>query len=253
MSGATLATSLAEAARRVEQGDPDRFAATMATPAALRDRLWPLYAANIEIARAPWVSSEPMIGEMRLQWWVDGLEALAATGRAPDHEIGASLLPLRACAAGLARIAEARRRDCWREGFSTAEALNDYLRATSGELFSLAGEALGSVETEALRDYGTAAGMAAWLRAAPELSLRGWQPLPESGEGAGALAGAALAGLTAAEKRLRHADRAARMAILPAWQARSVLRRALRTRGAGPLDGSEFARRFGLVRACFRL
>ena len=55
----------------VERGDPDRFAAVMAAPVAARTRLWPLYAFNLEVARAPWVTKEPMIAEMRLQWWRD--------------------------------------------------------------------------------------------------------------------------------------------------------------------------------------
>ena len=55
----------------VERGDPDRFAATMAAPVAARAQLWPLYAFNLEVARAPWVTKEPMIAEMRLQWWRD--------------------------------------------------------------------------------------------------------------------------------------------------------------------------------------
>ncbi|PKP73045.1 MAG: phytoene synthase, partial [Alphaproteobacteria bacterium HGW-Alphaproteobacteria-6] len=48
--------SLAACAEMVRAGDPDRFAATMAAAPAIRDRLWPLYAANLEIARAPWAA-----------------------------------------------------------------------------------------------------------------------------------------------------------------------------------------------------
>jgi hypothetical protein len=55
----------------VERGDPDRFAAAMAAPPAARAKLFPLYAFNLEVARAPWVSKEAMIAEMRLQWWRD--------------------------------------------------------------------------------------------------------------------------------------------------------------------------------------
>ncbi|MDZ7907533.1 MAG: hypothetical protein U5N10_04435 [Gemmobacter sp.] len=38
----------------VERADPERFAATMAADVADRPLLWPLYAFNIEVARAPW-------------------------------------------------------------------------------------------------------------------------------------------------------------------------------------------------------
>jgi phytoene/squalene synthetase len=43
-------------AQLVERGDPDRFRAVMAAPPEARRVLFPIYAANVEIARAPWVS-----------------------------------------------------------------------------------------------------------------------------------------------------------------------------------------------------
>ncbi|NOX39165.1 MAG: squalene/phytoene synthase family protein, partial [Alphaproteobacteria bacterium] len=55
----------------VQRGDPDRFMSAMTAPPHLRGRLMVLYAFNLEIARAAWVTSEPMIAEMRLQWWLD--------------------------------------------------------------------------------------------------------------------------------------------------------------------------------------
>ncbi len=67
--------SLAACAALVERGDPDRFLAVMAAPAWARARLFPLYAFNLEVARAPWVTEEPMIAEMRLQWWRDVVES----------------------------------------------------------------------------------------------------------------------------------------------------------------------------------
>ena len=61
----------------VRRADPARFQAAMAAPVAARSVLFPIYAFNVEVARAPWVTSEPMIAEMRLQWWVDALEEIA--------------------------------------------------------------------------------------------------------------------------------------------------------------------------------
>lgn len=63
--------SVEACAKLVERGDPDRFLAVMAAPVAARAQLLPLYAFNLEVARAPWVTKEPMIAEMRLQWWRD--------------------------------------------------------------------------------------------------------------------------------------------------------------------------------------
>ncbi|WP_236638312.1 alpha/beta hydrolase family protein [Mangrovicoccus ximenensis] len=56
--------SLDACADLVRRGDPDRWLSLKGQPAAVRARLMPVYAANIEIARAPWVSSEPAIGHL---------------------------------------------------------------------------------------------------------------------------------------------------------------------------------------------
>lgn len=241
-------TSLDACAARVEEGDPDRFAAVMATPAALRARLWPLYAVNLEIARAPWASAEPMIAEMRLQWWVDALDALAQEGRAPTHEFGAAMTGLRPVADALAGIAEARRRDCWRTPFADAGELWAYLDETSGALYTAAGTLLG-VPDLALRDYGRAAGLAGWFLAVPELDRRGIEPLPAP------VAELAEGGLSALSQSWRALPRASRVAALPGWEARQILsdaRRAPERVQQGRLRNSEFLRRFSLLRAVFQ-
>lgn len=71
----------------VERGDPDRFRAAMAAPPKARAVLFPLYAFNVEVSRAPWASQEPMIAEMRLQWWRDALDEIATGKPARRHEV----------------------------------------------------------------------------------------------------------------------------------------------------------------------
>ena len=66
--------TVAACAELVQRGDPDRFLAVMAAPVGVRAQLLPLYAFNLEVARAPWVTQEPLIAEMRLQWWRDVVE-----------------------------------------------------------------------------------------------------------------------------------------------------------------------------------
>jgi 15-cis-phytoene synthase len=79
--------SLAACADLVSRADPDRFIAALAAPPEARPILIPLYAFNVEVSRAPWVTDEPMIAEMRLQWWRDALEEIGA-GRPPRaHEV----------------------------------------------------------------------------------------------------------------------------------------------------------------------
>lgn len=248
-----LAASLHAAAEAVRRGDPDRFAATMATAAPLRDRLWPLYAANLEIARAPWASAEPMVAEMRLQWWIDALEGLSE-GREPPHEIGAGLRPVAPHARHLIAVAEARRADCWPDPFADTSALWAYLDQTAGALYWAAAEALGAApEAETgVRSFGAGAGLAALLKAWPELTARNRPPLVGlAPDGVRALAQEGLARLNAGRRVLKGDARAA---LLPGWQARAQLERARISPdpfAPGALDLSEFSRRTGLLRAAF--
>ncbi|MFD2815021.1 squalene/phytoene synthase family protein [Paracoccus aerius] len=66
----------------VRSQDPDRFGAALVANPQDRPALITLYALNLEIARAPFQSGEPLLAEMRLQWWVDRLAEMG-TGRPP--------------------------------------------------------------------------------------------------------------------------------------------------------------------------
>ena len=170
--------SLEACAALVERGDPDRFRVAMAAPPAAREVLFPLYAFNLEVARAPWVTREPMLAEMRLQWWRDVVENAAAGQTPPAHEVagplGALLRDGRLDPAPLDALVEARRRDIEAEPF-TAPDLRAYLEGTAGNLLWAGAEALGEPETSraAVMQAGFATGLAAWLQALPDLTERG--------------------------------------------------------------------------------
>ena len=177
--------TLEACAQLVERGDPDRHAVTRAADPAAQARLWPLYALNLEVARAPWVTQEPMIAEMRLQWWREAVEEIAAGKAARAHEVAAPLAGVMRDAALPVEVLDAmiaaRRWDIYRDPFDGAEALFAHLDATAGNLMWLAALALGApASAEApVRDFARGAGLAAWLRAAPELEARGRAPLPD--------------------------------------------------------------------------
>ncbi|RZK82982.1 MAG: hypothetical protein EOO66_25235, partial [Methylobacterium sp.] len=57
----------------VRAGDPDRYFATLFAPPAFRPHLFALYAFSLTIARVREAASNPMAGEIRLQWWRDAL------------------------------------------------------------------------------------------------------------------------------------------------------------------------------------
>lgn len=238
--------SLAACAEIVQRGDPDRFAAVMAAPAAARARLFPLYAFNLEVARAPWASKEPMIAEMRLQWWRDVVAEPAPRAHevaGPVHGvIREAALPLPV----IDTLIAARLHDAYGQPFEDAAAFDAYLDDTAGGLMWLAAKATGGTDEAAARHLGWAMGLANYLRAVPELEARGRFPLPDGrAEAVRALADAGLLRLSKA--RAGHVPKAAALA---AWQARGLLRQVAADPLAvaeGRLALSEFARRGGLL------
>ena len=237
----------------VQKGDPDRFAALMAARPAARPALAVLYAYNLELARAPWASKEPMIAEMRLQWWVD----VVAEPAPRAHEVAGPLHALirdRALpVATLQAMAEARRWDAWSEAFADPAAFQAYLDATAGGLMALSVQALGgnASAVEVGRSFGSAAGLAGFLRAVPELEARGRLPLVDGRPAAvQALAQAGLSQMQDARQRRASLRGLARDALLAGWQTRSLLHLAARDPLAVAEDRltlSEFRRRGSLL------
>ena len=248
--------SVQACAELVERGDRDRFLATMAAPPAARAVLFPLYAFNLEVARAPWVASEPMIAEMRLQFWRDVVGEIGQGSKPRAHEVVA---PLAAAVkpedAGLLdALIAARRWDVYRDSFEDAAHFDRYIDATSGNLAWVAARALGAgAEAEApVRDMAHGAGVSALLRAVPELEARGRVPLLDGRpEGVRELAEQALARLKRGKAGQGKVARQARPALFAFWRAEAALKaaRAAPARVAeGALEESEFARRGRLLR-----
>lgn len=238
--------SLDGCAELLQRGDPDRFAAAMAAAAQHRARLLPLYAFNLEVARAPWVSKEPMIAEMRLQWWRD----VVAEPQPRAHEVAGpfngviqqAALPLTV----LDRLIVARLHDAWAEPFADSAAFDCYLDDTAGGLMWLASIACGGTDEAAARHLGWAQGLANYLRAVPELEARGRFPLPDGRPDA--VRKLAEAGLD--RLRQARAGKVAPAAALAAWQTGSLLKQAARDPLAvadGRLELSEFSRRGRLL------
>jgi 15-cis-phytoene synthase len=249
--------SLSACAELVEQGDPDRFAATMAAPLAARARLWPLYAVNLEIARAPWASTEPMVAEMRLQWWIDTLGELAEGRDRRGHPVTETLTPVLVVEPEIARLlqglAEARRWDCWSEPFADRAAFKTYLDATSGNLMWAAARALGApVAAEpAIRDFAWGAGLAQWFCAAPDLAARGRIPFADDrSEALTPLAAEGRARLARARRARGQIPVAARPALWPGASAAALLAQAEAAPGRiadGTLGLSGFRKRGTLL------
>lgn len=65
-------------AEQVRAQDHDRYLTALYAPAQARVRLMALYAFNLELARIRESVSEPMLGEIRLTWWHEALDGIAA-------------------------------------------------------------------------------------------------------------------------------------------------------------------------------
>ncbi|CUH76743.1 Phytoene/squalene synthetase [Tropicibacter naphthalenivorans] len=244
-------------AQIVEKGDAERFASVMAADVAARRVLFPIYAFNVEVARVPWMTAEPMIAQMRLQWWADALEEIAGGGFIRRHEVVTPLaLAISApVAERLQQVVEARRLDIERAPFDDVGAFWTYLGDTSGALTVAAAAALGDTDGRAARSYGLAVGLAGYLRAVPELEARGKQPLADGRpEAVKALADEGLAHLAEARRALKHVPKAARAAFAPAVTAGPVLRRVAQDPArvaSGDLTPPEAAVRWGRLRGAF--
>ncbi|MGR3455231.1 squalene/phytoene synthase family protein [Pseudooceanicola sp.] len=252
MPHAEFDDDLTACAALVEKADPLRFRSAMAAPVAARHVLFPLYAFNVEVSRAPWVTGEAMIAEMRLQWWRDALEEIAGGGPVRRHEVVTPLA--RALTPEDARVLDAlvaaRRADIEAAPFSETEALTHYLDRTAAGLLWVAARRLGAPEGAEgrVRDAGVAQGLAGWFRAIPKLEAAGKQPLPDGRpEAVRQLARDGLARLLRA--RANRADIPA-AAMLPLAGTGHVLSLAAKDPGAvaaGRLDPSAFAERAELA------
>jgi 15-cis-phytoene synthase len=226
----SFGADLTACAAMVERADPLRFRAAMAAPVAARRVLFPLYAFNVEVARAPWVTQEPMIAEMRLQWWRDALEEIAKGGTVRRHEVTTPLAEAITPedAVLLDETVASRRWDVFRDAFEDAGHFAEYIDRTSGHLAVVAARRLGKATEEVVRDAAWAAGLAAFLRAVPELEAAGRVPLVDGRpEAVAALAREGLERLARARARRGDVSRAAGAALLHVGAARPVLRAAM--------------------------
>ncbi|NRA98745.1 MAG: squalene/phytoene synthase family protein [Rhodobacteraceae bacterium] len=227
----------------VERGDPDRWRAVLAAPREARPKLIPIYAFNLEVARAPWLTQEPLIAEMRLQWWADVLEEIIDARPVRRHEVATPLSEVLdpASAKILTKTVEARRRDVHRDAFQSADDVKQYLRDSGGALAVGAARALGADDSTdvAVSTVASVGALTRLLVATPELERRGWRlwrSVPDD-------ALRALVVSTRADlRRARTALTArARPAVLADWRADALLGLAASREDLGRASGLEIS------------
>ncbi|MCV2891848.1 squalene/phytoene synthase family protein [Lentibacter sp. XHP0401] len=246
---------IAACAEIVFKGDPARFRAAMAAPLGLREKLLVLYAFNVEVARAPWVTSEAMIAEMRLQWWHDALGEIAAGGQVRRHEVVTPLADTLSPdqALGLQSLVEARRWDIYPEPFADEAALWQHLGNTTGALMRTGLGLAGGQSNADLEGGFQAMGLAGWLTAVPALMAQNRHPLPDTSEPAIArLAREGLSKLNTARNQAM--PKLARRALLAGWQTEPLLKLAMKEPARvanGTLELAPFRAQMRLARFAF--
>ena len=125
----------------VRAHDFARYASTLFVPAAQRRALLALYAFNVEISRVHEQVSQPLPGEMRLQWWTDmlaGLDHGGVEGNPVAAELLLAIRNWRLPVERLSRLIEEHQFDLYNDPMPTMAALEGYINDTSSALFSLA-------------------------------------------------------------------------------------------------------------------
>ena len=238
MSPAPAAQSnAAYCATLVREADFERYAATLFIGAEARRALLAVFAFNIEIARIREQISQPLAGEIRLQWWSDLLGGLAHGDAAGNPVAAELLLAIEQHAlppALLAGMIDAHRFDLYDEPMRTRAELEIYLESTASALFEVGTRVLGGEQppdAEVLRQAGLAFGLTRIVEALPAHASRGQIVLPlDQFEEAGIVVEDVLAGKTTPHLQayVRGVASQARQHLAHALELMSDVRRSVR-------------------------
>jgi phytoene synthase len=157
----------------VRRYDNDRFICSLFAPAAEREALWSIYAFNLEVARIRELVTQPLLGHVRLRWWVDALDAIYDR-RAPNHPValalGETIQRYRVDRRHLDKVIAGRAFDLEDSAPASLAELVDYADATSAAVSSAALDVLGEghfAMREAARDVAVAWALIGLVRAVP--------------------------------------------------------------------------------------
>ena len=161
----------------LREGDRDLWLATLFAPADKRRDLHALHAFALEVARVPERVSEPMPGEIRLQWWRDALDG----GEGAAHPVAAALLDtiarFRLPREALLALIDARAFELYDDPIPTVSDLEGWCGETASAPIRLATLILADGAdpggADAAGHAGVALGIAGLLRAFPWHARRG--------------------------------------------------------------------------------
>jgi phytoene synthase len=157
------AAAFAHCDAAVREADKDRWLASLFAPAALRPDLLALYAFNLEVASVRERVSDPLPGEVRLQWWRDALTG-EARGDVTAHPVAAAILDVigrrNLAIKPLVDLIDARVFDLYDDLMPTVNDLEGYCGETSSALMQVAALILAAGEDPGTADLAGHAGIA---------------------------------------------------------------------------------------------
>lgn len=165
---------ISHTAQEVKQYDYDRWLSSLFAPADKRDNLFAVQAFNTEIARIRETVSEPMLGDIRLQWWREALEGLKK-GTSKTHPVVQALhntgREISLDYSLMQEMVDMRTKDLDPTPLETMEHLIAYADGTGGALHRLMNAVLGgaenSTDVEAANRAGRAYALVGIIRAIP--------------------------------------------------------------------------------------
>lgn len=182
--GPDLASAYQRAAATVQNLDRDRYLADLFVPEEFRRHLFALHAFNAEVARVRDVVSDPMLGEIRLQWWRDAIASGAGGGHPIATALNATIARFKLPKSAFARLIDARVFDLYDDPMPSLNDLEGYAGDTSSSLIQLAAIILADGHDPGTADAAGHAGVAyaltGLLRALPIHAHRGQMFLPNS-------------------------------------------------------------------------
>ena len=146
----------------VRTHDFTRYVSTLFVPAEQRRALLALYAFNVEISRVHEQVSQPLPGEMRLQWWTDmlaGTDHGGVEGNPVAAELMLAIRTWRLPIERLSRLIDEHQFDLYNDPMPTMAALEGYINDTSSALFLLGADITGR-SSEAVDHLARHAGLA---------------------------------------------------------------------------------------------
>lgn len=247
--------ALAECEATVRRVDPDRYFASLFAPVSVRRLLFALYAFHYEIVRTNEVAREPMMVEVRQQWWRDAVES-ARRGEPPQHPVALALAEAFARTSVQFELIEQLMNSYAPDRLpvlsASVSAFEEFAEATSATLMRLAASLIGDevASMDTFGDAGIAYGLARILGALPFYGARSDLHAP-------AVANRAIQKLSLCARDHLHRARNGRVprrvfaAIMPAALVPTYLASAVRIRD--PLltrvDISPLRRQLVLLRA----